>query len=100
MIKETDPPIIVHVDNGTGMNNNHFSLLGDNNITEDLQKDDRLSEWFTAEETSCMNDSINLINVDNSTVYTKGNAYGIIYIPIIESTFENDYIHILHYLSN
>ena len=55
-IKETDPPIIVHVDNGTGMNNNHFSLLGDNNITEDLQKDDRLSEWFTAEETSFLND--------------------------------------------
>ena len=31
-----------------------------------------------------------------SILYTEGNTGGIINIPIIEVTFENDYIHILH----
>ena len=39
------------------------------------------------------------LNVDNSTLDTEGNACVIIAIPVIESTFENDYIHILHGLS-
>ena len=29
------------------------------------------------------------------TLYTEGNVYGIIAIPVIEITFDNDYIHIL-----
>ena len=40
--------------------------------------------------------TIAFLNIDNSTLYNEGNTCGIIYIPIIEGTFDNDYIHILH----
>ena len=46
-----------------------------------------------------MNYSPTLINVDNIIFYTEGNACGIIAIPVIETTLENDYIHVFHDLS-
>ena len=39
-------------------------------------------------------------SVDNSTMDSEGNACGIIAIPIIESAFDNDYIHVLQDLPN
>ena len=49
-----------------------------------------------------MNDSLNYFNdsVDNSIIDSEGNACGIIAIPIIESAFDNDYIHVFHDLPN
>ena len=46
-----------------------------------------------------MNASANLLNVDNITLYTEGNVRGIIAIPVTESTFDNDYTHIIHVIS-
>ena len=37
-------------------------------------------------------------SVGNSILDAEGNACGIISIPRIESTFDNDHIHVLHYL--
>ena len=74
-----------------------FSFIGRNNITVPLQKGSRRSGLLTAEETNINNVSITLLNVDNSTLYTEGNLFVVISIPIIEGTFYNDYIHILHF---
>ena len=48
----------------------------------------------------CKNISITYFNdsIDNSILDAEGNACGIIAIPITESNFDNDYIHVLHYL--
>ena len=45
-----------------------------------------------------MNMSRNFLNdsAHNSILYFEGNVAGIIATPIIESTFENDYIHVLN----
>ena len=59
-----------------------------------------LSGWFTNEERSHRNTSINFLNIDNITLYNEGNIWGIISITITEYTFDNYYIHILHDLSN
>ena len=49
---------------------------------------------------SCNNFSITYFNddVDNIILDAEGNECGIIYITILESNFENDHIHVLHYL--
>ena len=54
--------------------------------------------WLTGEETSCANASITSFNdsVDNSVLDSEFNSYGIIDILIIEITFDNDWIHVLH----
>ena len=64
IIKESEPPIMGHLDNGTWMYYNPLPLLEDNNITATLQMGERGYGWFTDEDTSCTNASINLINVD------------------------------------
>ena len=38
--------------------------------------------------------------IDEGKFYTEGNKCGVIDISVIETTFENDYIHILHDLLN
>ena len=37
--------------------------------------------------------------MDNSILHTEGNACGIITTPVIECTFENEYIHVSHDMS-
>ena len=73
-------------------------FLGRNIITVPVKNGGRWYGWLTSEETSCNNASINCFNysVDNSILYAESNACGIIYIPIIEITFENYNIHVLH----
>ena len=46
-----------------------------------------------------MNASRNLLNIYDRNLYTDGNAFEIIYVPVTERTFYNDYIHILNYIS-
>ena len=75
-------------------------FLGGNNITVPLKQGSRWSGWFTTEETRCTNSKISFLNIDNSTLYTEGNACGVISIPIIECDAENDYVHVSHDLSN
>ena len=84
------------LDNVTWTNYKPLPFFDDNNSTVPLQKGGRGSRGFTAEETSCTNDSITFFNVDNSTLYNEGNVYGNIDISVIERTFENDYIHRLY----
>ena len=66
------------------------------NVT--IQKGNIWYEWFFAKETSCNNASKDYFNasVDNSIMDDEGNACGIIDIPWIEITFDNDHIHVLH----
>ena len=54
------------------------------------------SRWLITEEKSCMNASITSLNVDNSILDGESNTYGMISIPMIEITFDNEYIHVLH----
>ena len=90
---------MVNLENVTSMNWNRIPSLEYNNITATLQKGGRGSGWFTAEEKSYTNTSINFLNVDKSTHYTEDNAYSIIYISVSESTLDNGYIHILYGMS-
>ena len=75
-----------------------YPFLGINNITAPVKKGSRRYDWLTTEETRSKNYSITYINdsVDNSILDAEGNACGIIAIPIIQSAFENDYVHALH----
>ena len=65
MKKKSDHYIRLQLDNVTFMNYNPIHFLEDNNITAPLQEGGIWSGWFTSEDTSCMNDPINLINFDN-----------------------------------
>ena len=96
MIKKFDPPLMGKLDWGTWGHKKILPLLEDNNITVTIQKGGRWSEWLTTEDTSCTNNSIIFLNLDNSILHISGNAYGIIAIPVIECTFENYYIHLSH----
>ena len=58
------------------------------------------SQWLTSEDTSCTDVSIILLNMYNSIMYAEGNVGGIIDIPVIEWTFENDCIHVSHDMRN
>ena len=78
------------------MHYNPLLFLEDNYIDLPFQKGDRWSGWLTTEDTSCTNNSIIFLNLDNSILHISGNAYGIIAIPVIECTFENYYIHLSH----
>ena len=77
-----------------------LSLSKKNNISVHIQKDSRWYEWSISGETSCKNASIAYFSdsIDNSILYAEGNACGILSIPIIEITFDNDHIHVFHYL--
>ena len=73
-------------------------FLGINNINIPLKKGSSWYGWLTSGETSFKNDSITYFNdnSDNSILDYEGNACGVIAIPIIESNFDNDHIHVLH----
>ena len=75
-----------------------YPFLGINNITAPVKKGSRRYDWLNTEETISNNYSITYINdsVDNSILDAEGNACGIIAIPIIQSAFDNDYVHALH----
>ena len=83
MIKESDPNILVHLDHEKLIHYNPLIFLEDNNSTAPLQKGGTCSGWFTAEETSWTNTSINFLNFHNSTLYTEGSACSIIAITVI-----------------
>ena len=62
-----------------------LSSLEDNNITAYIQKIGRGLDWFAYEETSCMNYSINFINVCNSDHFNEVTECGIfLYLTSIE----------------
>ena len=86
-IKETDPPIMGRLYNNTGINYIPLPLLEDMNSIENLQKPDIGCKWFTTEETTLFISSRNFFNIDDFTLYTKGNACRAIAIPVIESTY-------------
>ena len=73
-------------------------VLGINNIIVPVKKGSRLYVWLTTEGESYKNASITYFNdsVDNSIMDAEVNACGIIAIPSIEVTFENDHINVLH----
>ena len=75
-------------------------ILGINHITVPVKKGGRLDGWLIAEGGSCNNSSIAYFNniFDNSILNSEGNLCDVISIPIIEITFDNDYIHVLNYL--
>ena len=76
-------------------------FLGINNITVPVKKGSIWYVWLPAEETRCNNNSTTYFNdsSDNSNLEAERNACGIIAIPIIESNFYNDHIHVLHDLT-
>ena len=65
------------------MNLNPSTLLEDNNSNTTLKKGGRWSAWSTYEETSFNNDSSNLLNDDEGTIYNEVNVCGIIGILYI-----------------
>ena len=73
-----------------------LSSSEDNNSTTYIQKGDRGIDCFTYEEKSCMDDSTTLINIGNSKLCTEGKTCGIVAIPDIKRTVDNDYTNILH----
>ena len=77
-------------------------FLKNKSINVPVQKCSRLYELFAAKETSCGNGSIAYFDdsIDNSILDAEGKVCGIINIPIIEITFDNDHTHVLHYLPN
>ena len=96
MIQKFDPPLLGQLDHGTWMYYNPIPFLEDKNTTVPPPK---VTIWYrclTSEETSCINDSITLLNVYNSILYTEGNACGIITISVIEITFKNYYIYVMY----
>ena len=99
MIQSFDPPLLVQLDNVTWMHCNPLPFLENNNIMAPLQKAIRWSGWLTTDDKSFMNASITVINIDNIILHTQVNTCGTISICFIECTFENEYIHVLHYLS-
>ena len=74
---------MLQLDNGNGMNCKPIYLLEDNNIIAFIQKGSRRTGWLTAGDKSCKNSPIILLNIDNSMLYTKGNACGIFNKSII-----------------
>ena len=100
VIKEKYPPNLGQLHNSIWKNLNPIPFLGDNNITVRLQNSGIWSGWFTTKEKICTNDSTTFLNIDNSTLYTEVNAYGIISTPIIKCTFDNEYVDIVHDISN
>ena len=62
-------------------------LLEDINSILTLQKDGIRAYWFATEETTFINSSRNIFIVDKCTLYNKGDAFGAIAIPVIESTY-------------
>ena len=65
-------------------------------MTADVKSGGKWSGWLTSG--SGKNSSIAYFNysVDKIIMDAEGNSCGIIFIPSIEITFENDYIHVLH----
>ena len=65
-------------------------------LTVRFQKCSILYGWLTYYEIILPNGSITFLNADNNIFYTEGNICRIIAIPVIESTFEGDYIRALN----
>ena len=75
---------------------NPLPFFGENNTTEDLQRGGRGYGWFTDGDTSCMNASINVLNVGNSTICTEANSCDIVSISVINKTVDNYFTHKLN----
>ena len=58
-------------------------FLEDINRVVTLQNYGIGTEWFTTDETTLDHSSSNFFTVDECTLYTKGNACGAIYIPVM-----------------
>ena len=91
-------PLPGQLENGTWANFSPIPFLKNNNINVPIQKVSRWYEWFVSEEKGCNNDSTAYFNdgVDNSIIDSEGKACGIIAIPSIGITFDNENIHVLH----
>ena len=97
-LRKQNPPILGQLENTNWVHYNPIYILEDYNSTVLIQKYGRWSEWFTSEDKICTNDSGKFLNVDEDTLYTKGNTCGVIDIPIIAVTFDNSYFNILNYI--
>ena len=82
------------------MNFKPIPFLKNNNINLTIQKGSRWDGCLTYEETSYKNASTNYSNDsgDKSILDVEGNVCGIISIPSIAITFDNDNIHALQNL--
>ena len=63
-------------------------------------KGGRGTKGFTIEEKSLTNYSSTFLNADELSPNIEGNACGSISALVVEITFDNYYIHILHYMQN
>ena len=74
------------------------TFFGKINITVPMKKGGIWYWWLTAGEKSWKNASITYFNdrIDNSILYAEGNSCELFAMPVIEITFDNDYIHLLH----
>ena len=95
-------PLPENLENSMCRKFNPIPFLKNKNMNLPIQQGGRWYEWFAAEETSCNNASISYFNdiVDTSILDDEGKACDIIAILSIKSTFDNDHIHVLHYLPN
>ena len=87
---ETEEPEIKMIDERYKYNNN--------NINTPLKQFDRVSEWFTDEDTICTNASTNFLNVDEGNLYTKGNGCDVTYITVTDITFDIELTPLKHVL--
>ena len=91
-------PLTGQLDNATWMNFNYIPFLAKIFSLYLLEKGDIWYGWFTAAETMVKNDSITSVNdrVDKSILDSEGSSCGIVAVPSIKITFDNDHIHVLH----
>ena len=68
----------------------------DNNSNASLLKGGIVFECYTSQDTSCMNASINFLNVGNSTICTEANSCDIVSISVINKTVDNYFTHKLN----
>ena len=87
IIKETDTHFLGQLYNSTWIHYIPLPFLEYINSIVTLQKDGIGAEWCNTEEKIFNISSGNLFNVDECTLYTKGNACGAISALIIESTY-------------
>ena len=74
------------LDDSNLINYNPIPFSEDNNITATTQRGYRGAEWFTTDQTTCMNSSGTFISVDQCTLYTKENVCVVIAMSVIKRT--------------
>ena len=87
MIKETDPPNMGQLYNITWIHYIALPFWEYINSIVTLEKSGIVAKWFTTEEKTFINSSKYFFNIDECTLYNKGNSCGAIAIPVIEITY-------------